>query len=56
MRIAHHRSWRMQVFFFIVGIATVAEGLVMVLSLGFIAVDWRADILFNDTLTDWSYR
>ncbi len=47
-RIARHYSWPEQAFFVAIGLATIYEGLIMVLSLGFLNVGTRAYVLFHD--------
>jgi hypothetical protein len=45
---AKHYHWRGHFKFFVLGLATVYEGLVIVLSLGFLSTELRATLLFSD--------
>ena len=48
MRRAQHGSWYLQWQFFVLGLVTIYEGLVVVLSLGFLDTQARADLLFSE--------
>ena len=46
-KIARHYGWRFHVQFFMLGLATIWEGLIIVLSLGFLNCDIRAHLIFE---------
>lgn len=48
INVARHRTWKEQFKFFVVGLATVYEGLVIVVSLGFLNTEARSNLLFSD--------
>lgn len=48
IKVANNRTWNQQYKFFVVGLVTIYEGLVIVLSLGFLNTDARAMLLFSD--------
>ena len=38
--------------FWVLGLATLGEGLVITLSLGYLTCDWRAEVVFSDWYED----
>jgi hypothetical protein len=44
---ARNTSWSDQLFLFTIGLASILEGLVIVLSLGFLNIEFRAWVLFD---------
>lgn len=48
-----HHNWRSRVFIVLAELAGVLDALVVICSLTTLTSDFRASVLFSDTLEDW---
>jgi hypothetical protein len=50
--VRNNANWKQRVVLVVIGFASIAEGLALVLSAGFYSPDWRATVLFSE-FADW---